>query len=310
MVYFKVITLIKVPRRGIRSILIATLDFADVIKCNARMITHRQNLRQLATRTFAVCALFAFSINGFAWSPGGHSAIGMLAMKQLQPEVYDELQRIVGALDEEAIVKACNWPDDIRETETWKWSAPQHYINIPRGENDYQRARDCADGMCATEAIKNYAPQIFDDALTSEKRWQAFAWLCHVTGDLHQPMHAAFADDRGGNNYTVIFKGREMNLHRFWDHELIDEFSGDWRVLVALLSTTPLKPAASNWSVESVDQWTAESHRLAVEKAYPPDQNIEEDFALQSWVLAQQQIRLAAYRLALIINSAFEQQEK
>lgn len=274
------------------------------------MFKQFQIVCRVPSRVIVICALLALSSNGFAWSPDGHSVIGILAMKQLKPEVRDDLQRLLGPLDEQAMIKACNWPDDVRKTEEWQWSAPQHYINIPRGEYKYDQERDCADGMCATEAVKKYAGQIFDERLATEERSQAFAWLCHVTGDLHQPMHAAFADDRGGNDYQVVFQGRELNLHGFWDHELIDEFAGGWQVLVALLSTTGFEPADPDWVADNVDQWTAESHRLAIEKAYPRDSNIDEDFALQSWILLQQQINKAAYSLALIINSEFRRAGK
>lgn len=274
------------------------------------MFKQFQIVCRVPSRVIVICALLALSSNGFAWSPDGHSVIGILAMKQLKPEVRDDLQRLLGPLDEQAMIKACNWPDDVRKTEEWQWSAPQHYINIPRGEYKYDQERDCADGMCATEAVKKYAGQIFDERLATEERSQAFAWLCHVTGDLHQPMHAAFADDRGGNDYQVVFQGRELNLHGFWDHELIDEFAGGRQVLVALLSTTGFEPADPDWVADNVDQWTAESHRLAIEKAYPRDSNIDEDFALQSWILLQQQINKAAYSLALIINSEFRRAGK
>ena len=52
-----------------------------------------------------------------------------------------------------------------------------------------------------------------------------------------------------------------------------------------------------------VNNWTNRSHELAIEKAYPATGNIDEVFAQQSWELIQEQIRLAASHLALIINS-------
>jgi hypothetical protein len=267
------------------------------------MPTHTKELSRFVFKTCIALVLLCCSSYSFAWSKDGHSAIGVLAMKQLQPGAYSELQSIIGPLDEQAMIEACNWPDDVRDSKEWEWSSPQHYINIPRGETEYLQSRDCPDKLCATEAIKTYAEQLFDDQLSQEKRKQAFAWLCHITADLHQPLHAGFADDRGGNNYDVIFKGEEMNLHSFWDFQLVNEHAGGWQALVDLLSSTPLQPADSNWSKEMVNQWTAESHKVAAQKAYPEYRIIDKPFALRSWVLAQQQISLAASRLASIINS-------
>jgi hypothetical protein len=248
-------------------------------------------------------SLFGYTKHVNAWGSDVHSAIGILAMKQLEPGVLVELESIIGPLDAQAITEACNWPDDVRKTEQWKWTAPQHYINVPRGEITYLESRDCPRQQCATEAIKDYATELADNQAGKQERWQAFAWLCHLTGDLHQPMHAGFADDRGGNDYELDFKGEKINLHGFWDAELIYQNAADMQSLVQLLSTTESPGTGANWSMEMVNDWTNDSHELAEHSAYPPNGNIDEAFLRKSWELAQQQIRLAASRLALIINT-------
>jgi hypothetical protein len=59
-----------------------------------------------------------------------------------------------------------------------------------------------------------------------ERKAIAFAWLFHLVGDIHQPLHTVqlfTADypkgDRGGNQICVRVTqtGQPMNLHRFWD---------------------------------------------------------------------------------------------
>jgi len=252
---------------------------------------------------FVSCTLFGYSADTLAWSADGHTSIGILAIGQLQAESRHELENIIGPLNEQTMAKACNWADEIRETEEWDWSAPQHYINIPRGDFVYLQSRDCPDQLCATEAVKKYAAELADRQASQEQRWQAFAWLCHLVGDLHQPLHAGFADDRGGNNFDIIFKGEQMNLHGFWDFVLIDQHAGGWQNLVELLSTSPTIQAGSNWSPEMVNDWTNESHKLAEQAAYPASRKIDEIYLQKSWELTQKQISSAASRLALIINS-------
>jgi hypothetical protein len=44
--------------------------------------------------------------------------------------------------------------------------------------------------------------------------------------DVHQPLHAGFAEDRGGNQYQVQAYGRGTNLHALWDSALIEHWSG------------------------------------------------------------------------------------
>ncbi len=248
-------------------------------------------------------ALFGFSNTSLAWGPDGHSTIGILAVKQLQPDARHELESVFGPLNAKAMVKACNWPDAVRETEEWDWSAPFHYINIPRGDFVYQQSRDCPQQQCTTQAIKRYAAELADRQAAKQQRWQAFAWLCHLVGDLHQPLHAGYADDRGGNNFDIVFDGEAMNLHGFWDSVLIRQHTRSHRKLVRLLSKPKPGPTGLDWSEEMVNNWTNESHTLTRQSLYPANINITEAYEKQSWELVQQRIRLAASRLALIINS-------
>lgn len=267
---------------------------------------------QTLCAVFACLTLLGFSTSAISWGRDGHTSIGILAINQLQPEALQELENIVNPLSRQAIAEACNWPDDIRETEEGEWSGPLHYINIPRGDAVYNQMRDCPEQAhragrpakhCATEAIKHYASELVDLRASEKQRWRSFAWLCHLVGDLHQPMHAGFGDDRGGNDVDVIFEDWNMNLHHFWDSSLINKQAGSWQYLVGQLSEFPPVQAGSEWSPPMVNDWTNRSHALASEKAYPASENIDEVFAQQSWELIQEQIRLAAYYLALIINT-------
>ena len=54
----------------------------------------------------------------------------------------------------------------------------------------------------------------------------ALAWLFHLVGDIHQPLHVSQIftldypnGDRGGNEICVRVTqfGQPMDLHRFWD---------------------------------------------------------------------------------------------
>ena len=269
----------------------------------------------LSCAILACLALAGYSGTACGWGEEGHTAIGVMAVAQLRPNTVSALESFVSPLSKQAMAKACNWPDDLRETEAGEWSGPLHYINIPRGDAQYSAARDCPEDLentgtaghpprqCATEAIKYFAAGMADTQAAPEQRWQSFAWLCHLVGDLHQPLHAGFADDRGGNNVDVVFNGEPMDLHDFWDSALILQQAGSWQYLVGELGVLPPAQAVSAWSPEMVDGWTNESHRLAAERVYPATPVIGADYAQESWELMQSQMTLAAYRLASIINS-------
>jgi hypothetical protein len=238
-----------------------------------------------------------------AWGEDGHSVTGIMALQMADHSVRGELDRILGGIDDARIRALCNWPDVIREETEWAWTAPQHFVNIPRSSRAYSRQRDCPDGQCVTEAIIKYAGQLADNRLTDESRTQAFAWLCHLVGDLHQPLHCGFADDRGGNKVIVEFAGESMDLHEFWDAALIRSRAKSVQLLSSVLQPQAGESAGSQWSRETVIGWTNESHELAAASAYPGSPEINESFADESWKLAQQQLSLAVDRLALILNA-------
>jgi len=263
------------------------------------MTSHSKTLSLLVV--FLIFSLF--STTAFSWGRDGHAVVGIIAMQQLQTGARSELEKIMGSLDDQSMLKACNWPDEVRDTEEWKWSYPLHYVNIPRGDFEYMESRDCPTQECATEAIKRYSTELANEHASTEKRWQAFAWLCHLVGDLHQPLHAGFADDRGGNDFEVVYRGEETNLHSLWDSKIIRHHTGNTQDLKRLVASLPTLKLHEKVNQELINNWTNESHELAKTQIYPSSSEISEGYEAKSWVLIQKRLNIAATRLALIINA-------
>ena len=59
------------------------------------------------------------------------------------------------------------------------------------------------------------------DAPRNEKR-TALGFVAHLVGDIHQPLHAGFAEDRGGNSIDVRFNGRKEILQSLWNTALVE----------------------------------------------------------------------------------------
>lgn len=278
---------------------------------NQGMFPIRMKLRLFFFLAMAILALPGIN-SAAAWGPLGHATIGHAATVQLSPPAQARLMEILAVTSREALTRAvdraCFWPDTVRDSPAWSWSASQHYVNIPRSSERYDRQRDCPEGRCATEAILRYAADLSRPGLDHERSWQAFAWLCHLVGDLHQPLHAGFLDDRGGNEVDIIYRGKHANLHRFWDSILAEE-----RMAGKIGDTNSIDSSAGismrvQWKPSDVVDWTEESHRLATVNAYPPDTVITDDFADASWAIIQLQWRRAATRLALILNTLWTEQ--
>jgi len=269
--------------------------------------THRPTAR-IVLAVFSIIIFTTYSAIALAWGSNGHTTVGILAVKQLNADAISELENLMGSLDRQTIGEACNWPDTVRETDEWAWSYPLHYVNIPRGDFNYLEARDCPQQLCATQAIKRYAGELGEPGASKEKRWQAFAWLCHLTGDLHQPLHAGFEDDRGGNDFEVVFRGERTNLHSLWDSGLIALHTDNGEELTQIVGSIPASEISEDWSPEEVNNWTNESHELAKQHVYPASMKIDENYERQNWPLIQRRMSTAASRLALILNSVLNEE--
>jgi len=239
-----------------------------------------------------------------AWGPEGHRIVGVNAVAMLDDSARASVIDILGGDSPQLIGDACFWPDTVRKTADWEWSAPLHYVNIPRSEAHFDRERDCRDGRCVTDAIIKYADKLTRPGLGDERRWQALAFLCHFVGDLHQPLHTGYLDDLGGNTVEIEYRGESTNLHQFWDRVVIRSRLGEGDQWVRPFSGDSWTSAGGEWSPGSVACWTDESRAIMARSAYPPANVIDEPFADQTWLIIRQQWQQASVRLARILNAA------
>lgn len=253
-----------------------------------------------------VTSLLASSV--MAWGPDGHRVVGALALNQMSKHAKHSLVEIMGSSEQETLVEWCNWPDLYRATEAGSWTTPKHYINMFPGESEYEKQRDCSDGMCVTESVEEYTVKLADHNLDIEQRRQAFGWVCHLVGDLHQPLHAGFGHDRGGNDFDVEFNGEPINLHWFWDGALISDRSNSWQELYAGLSKDIQSKTRAGWQASEVVAWTNESHAFAATWSYPDDKVITTEFADQSWNSIGDQLGKGGKRLARVLNTVLGKQ--
>lgn len=252
--------------------------------------------------------LFITPLTAIAWGVDGHRIVGVSALPWLDGTAHRQVVEILGNDEAATLEQACNWPDQVRETPEWEWSSPLHFVNIPRTSRHYDRQRDCRDGRCVTEGIIRYANDLQRGTLNGLQQWQALAWLCHLVGDLHQPLHAGYRDDRGANQVFIEYQGEKLNLHYFWDTALVRsrlEDDGHWERPIDKVSWA--RP--QSWKLSSVAEWTDESHALVASSAYPGSSTIDEGFADASWLLVRRQWQKAGYRLAMVLNAVLGEGE-
>ncbi|MCE4557980.1 S1/P1 nuclease [Roseateles cellulosilyticus] len=242
----------------------------------------------------ATLLLFTLTSTAHAWGAEGHRLIGELAEIQLTPTAHSEVNRLLAAEPDATMSSVATWADEVRSPQTAHW----HYVNPPLGDCSYARIRDCADGQCSVEALSKQIAVLKSKA-PDEARRKALKWVIHLVGDLHQPLHAGFKGDKGGNLYQVRAFGRGTHLHSLWDGVMIrnrvggiDELRRDASTAGLAAPATP-RPAA----------WAVESCKIVIKTGFYPGGRFIEQSYIDRWdpVLVAR-LKSAAQRLAATLN--------
>jgi hypothetical protein len=151
-----------------------------------------------------------------AWGKDGHHIIATLAQSQLTAKTQTKVNQLLSLEPGATLQSISTWADEHRNPAT----APWHYVNFPRNSCTYDADRDCPEGKCVVAAIERQS-EVLSSSAPEDKRLLALKYLVHLVGDLHQPLHAGYGDDRGGNSYQLQAFMRGSNLHSVWDTGLI-----------------------------------------------------------------------------------------
>lgn len=239
-----------------------------------------------------------------AWGPLGHQTVAEIAARHLTPEATAMVEELLGDRAGPALREASTWADDLRAFEGLGMTAPYHYVNFPRGSCSYVARRDCPGGRCVVSAIERFSAQLRDGD-SREARAAGLKWVLHLVADVHQPLHAGHAEDRGGNDFQVRWDGDGTNLHALLDSGLL-RARGRRPVPFAreLLERLPAPDARQvRWTRDAPVRWAEESCRN-VGAVYPASARIDDDYARRTRALLESRLLLAGLRLAAALNAA------
>jgi hypothetical protein len=125
-------------------------------------------------------------------------------------------------------MQAARWPDELRVTDRQHHRGQWHYINWPFKPDRQPGSVQIKDPepVNILTALAENEGVVSEGNSDQERKAVALAWLFHLVGDIHQPLHTAQLftveypqGDRGGNEICVRVTqtGKPMDLHRFWD---------------------------------------------------------------------------------------------
>jgi S1/P1 Nuclease len=201
---------------------------------------------------FALLLVVAFSASTLpasAWNIPGHMLSGIIAYQVLRQENPQTIEKIKAVLENHPwyssqwqarlqdvpiadhglmlFMQAARWADDIRMRDKQHHRGPWHYINWPfkpEGQPANVQVNEPASVNILTALAEN--ERAVKNGNDPDRRAIALAWLFHLVGDIHQPLHTPQLftidypnGDRGGNEICVRVTeaGQPMDLHRFWD---------------------------------------------------------------------------------------------
>jgi nuclease S1 len=233
-----------------------------------------------------------------AWGKAGHRVVATLAMSLLTPDARTQVADLLGP--NVTLAAISTWADEIRSSRPN--TGPWHYVNIPRDSTAYDAARDCSRG-CVVSAIEQSLRLLHDTSKDRAVREEALRWIVHFVADLHQPLHV-IGEDRGGNDVLVRFNGRQTNLHRLWDGDLIDHVYPNATALYKPVQAVLQSTQRQAWDSGSPADWALETHRVAPETVYPfPDSRVIDDrYVEKALPVIYEQLAKAAVRLAGVVN--------
>jgi hypothetical protein len=190
-----------------------------------------------------------------AWGRLAHRASAKLADSRLSPRTRAIIRELLEP--GESLADASTWADehnrDITGSTYW------HFVNVPIWASRYD-PRDCRPQGCVISKIADFKATLLDPTAPLFRRRMALRFVVHLVQDVHQPMHVADRNDRGGNGVQLRY-GRydNTNLHQVWDSGLLSRAFRNEDDLLRHLEALARKPEANTWLKGGPEDWANES---------------------------------------------------
>jgi len=193
-----------------------------------------------------------------AWGALGHEIICEIAFQELGKEARTEVKRLI-KLDPTfaTFSRSCIWPDHPRKR------AKEHYVNVARSSTEFGTAICPKASKCVLLAIGTDVAVLSDKSASDERRLASLKYLGHWVGDVHQPFHVSFKDDRGGNSIGERGGPCDGNLHAVWDTCMVkSRLRGKVREIAKRMVIGVTSEQRSAWTKNAPIMWAAESYQI------------------------------------------------
>lgn len=290
-----------------------------------------------------------------AWNGRGHMAVAGVAWEHMTPAARQRATRLIRLnpnytkwtigipetdKDRAAFMKAATWPDEIRGDRSYtddgyepdSPTASQNVGYVDKLLHRYWHFKDFPFSPDGSRSEEPFAPnavtqiEAFSQSLGSadasdDVQSYDLAWLLHLVGDIHQPLHAASRftratpkGDNGGNSVMVCLERANMcdaqhsgKLHSFWDGAVGSTDSPS--SVTAFVRRLP-KSAKPDLEKTNPNDWAEESFRIAQRVTYSAPigtakgpYRLDREYRIVAGSVAERRIALAGERLAILLNA-------
>ena len=250
-------------------------------------------------------AIIYLPLQSMAWGAEGHRICGQIADSYLSPQARKAIKEILG---NESIAITSNWADFIKSDPDYNYLSPWHYIDFDKAytlpEMQDFLAHDTK--VDAYTKLNFLITELKKKDLSKENKLLYLRMLIHIIEDVHQPMHTAHTDDKGGNDFKVNWFNTPTNLHSIWDTQLIEFQQLSYTEYTSAINHTTLAQR-NEWQKAPIAQWLYESNQIA-EKLYTeikPGDTLNYKYNFTHIDTLNNQLLKAGVRLAGVLNQLF-----
>lgn len=324
-------------------------------------------MKTAATKLTILAALLSFiTFPALGWDDTGHKITACIAWQRMTPAVRERVIEIlrqapedsdlavfyrhIGLESEETrkreyFMLVSTWADIVRdfgleprfrnENRNRKYHKGNwHYDDTfwKQVDGKAELLSGFQEGGVAVAKLNEFYNLIRDPAASDKDKAIAIAWIMHLVGDLHQPLHtsARVTDlepkgDQGGNLFLLTPKDtprdKQVTLHWYWDsivgrnvayNAKTSERDYIERLAEKFIKKYPYSSEQAILKVGDFDALQKESFALNPTDVFSADlarfAEPSENYKKRAFAVAERRLALAGYRMGELFNSAFGSQ--
>jgi hypothetical protein len=208
-------------------------------------------------------------------------------------------KQVLSYLNGMSIPQAATWMDEVSQQPGYRYMKTYHYVNFNRKEKvTLKQGNNIL--FILNKTIRELQNK---KELSREQIKIKLLMVLHLVGDIHQPLHVGYGDDKGGNKTQVFYQNQGTNLHALWDSGIIRHEKINLRDCLAsnTFSATELR----NIQQINVVTWAQESNNLLNHCYAYQKPKVTQKYVEQSAVIVKKQLTKAGIRLAAVLQKCF-----